>query len=288
MQVSISGSSGFIGKELISALDNQGMTFTVINRESFKMSDDEFLAKKIEGKDAVINLAGSPIVRKWNDKVKDEIYKSRIETTRKIVKAIRNAQVRPKVFASASAVGIYSSNGRHTEESTDLANDFLANVCKDWEAEALSAGDVTRVAVIRTGIVLGNTGGVLHVMEKPFRMALGGKIGKGTQPVSWIHIRDLINIYKMILENDSVSGIINGVSPNPVTNAYFTKTFAKVLNQPAVFTIPMFALKAVYGEAAGTLEHGQEVVSEKLEKYGFHFQYPTIEKALLMLYKGIV
>lgn len=288
MQVSISGYSGFIGKELTGALDNQGYEFTLINRDSFEMSDEEFLDKKIEGKDAVINLAGAPILQKWNNKTRDEIYKSRIDTTRKIVRAIHAAKNKPAVLVNASAIGIYAINETHTEESRSFAGDFPASVCKDWESAAFSAGDVTRVVVLRTGIVFGNTGGALPVMEKPFRMSLGGKIGKGQQVMSWIHVRDLVNIYKTVIENDSFSGVVNAVAPNPVTNEYFTKIFSKVLNQPAIFTIPMFALKLVYGEAAETLATGQTVLPEKLEKAGFQFQFPTVEKALLNLFRGVV
>lgn len=288
MQVAISGYSGFIGKELTGALDDKGFSFTLINRDSFSMSDDEFREKKIEGKDAVINLAGSPILRKWTDKNRRDIYSSRIDTTGKIARAIRSAKVRPRVLANASAIGIYAINETHTETSTRFGDDFPAQVCKDWEAAALSVSDVTRVAVVRTGIVLGNTGGALSVMEKAFRMALGGKIGKGDQVMSWIHIRDLVNIYRAILENENYAGIINAVSPHPVTNEHFTKTFAKVLNQPAVFTIPKFALKLAYGEAAETMATGQTVLPEKLQKEGFQFQYPTVEKALLNLFRFVV
>ncbi len=288
MLVSISGYSGFIGKEMISTLDNQGMTFSLINRDSFMMPDEEFLEQKIEGKDAVINLVGAPVLQKWTAKKKEEIYKSRIDTTTKIARAIRQAKVKPKVLASASAIGIYSTSGKHTEESTDFADDFLSDVCRDWEAAAMSVSDITRVVVLRTGVVYGNTGGALPVMHKPFSMALGGTIGNGTQAISWIHIRDLINIYKLVLENDAFTGVINAVSPNPTTNFHFTKTFAKIINQPAVFRIPLFALKAMYGEAAGMLAEGQTVVPEKLIHSGFQFQYPTIEKALLNLYKKII
>ncbi|HSN49874.1 MAG TPA: TIGR01777 family oxidoreductase [Bacteroidales bacterium] len=288
MQVSISGSSGFTGKEMINILDNQGIVFTVINRDSFGMSDAAFLEQKIEGKDAVINLAGAPILQKWTTRKKEEIYNSRIDTTNKIARAIREAKVKPKVFVSASAIGIYSSVGTHTETSNGFADDFLSKVCHDWEAAAMSVSDITRVVILRTGIVFGNTGGALPVMHKPFSMALGGTIGKGTQPLSWIHIRDLVNIYKFVIENDAFSGIVNAVAPNPTTNFHFTKTFAKIINQPAVFRIPLFALKARYGEAAATLIEGQTVIPEKLNQSGFRFEFPTIEKALLNLYRKIV
>lgn len=288
MIVSISGYSGFIGKEMINALDNQGITFSLINRDSFNLSNEEFLEQKIEGKDAVINLAGASILRKWTEKYKEEIYKSRIDTTSKIANAIRQARTKPKTFINASAVGIYSPKGIHTENSKEFADDYLGKVCKDWEAAALSVSDITRVVTVRTGLVMGNTGGTLAIMEKPFRMALGGTIGDGSQPVSWIHIRDLINVYKLILENDSISGAINAVAPSTTTNFHLTKTFAKVINQPAVFKIPLFALKMIYGEAADTIVRGQTVIPEKLTSLGFNFQYPTIEKALLNLYKNVV
>ena len=274
-----------IGSELITAYSDKGFNFRIINRDSFRMSDEDFLESKIEVADAIINLAGAPVLKRWTESYKSEIYNSRIETTRKIVNAIFKAKVKPKVFISNSAIGIYDDKHVHTEKSNNFSSDFLGKVCHDWEAEALAAAKYTRVVILRTGIVLSSRGGALKTAYTPFSFGLGGVIGTGEQAFSWIHMRDLIHIYNYILENESISGIVNGVAPNPTTNYHFTKTFGKVLQQMTVLKIPLWALKAVYGDAAYTLTEGQNVIPEKLLKSGFDFEFPTIEKALLNLYR---
>jgi uncharacterized protein (TIGR01777 family) len=285
MLVSISGSTGLIGHELIKTYTDAGLTFRIINRDSFKMPDDEFLKKKIEGVDAVINLAGAPILKRWTESSRKEIYNSRIETTRKIANAIIRAKVRPKVFISNSAIGIYDSLTVHGEESTGFSDNFLGKLCRDWESEALTASEHTRVVLLRTGVVLSSKGGALKTAHGPFSTGFGGIIGNGKQAFSWIHIRDLMHIYKTILDNDTISGVVNAVAPYPTTNSHFTETFGKVLNQITILRIPTFALRMVYGDATITLTEGQNIVPEKLLKSGFVFEFPTIEKALLNLYR---
>jgi uncharacterized protein (TIGR01777 family) len=285
MLVSISGSTGLIGQEMIRIYSGDEISFRIINRDSFKMSEDEFLEKKIEGADAVINLAGAPILKRWTESYKKELYASRIETTRKIANAIIHTKVKPEVFISKSAIGIYDTLGVHNEESTALSDDFLGKLCRDWEAEALAASPYTRVVILRTGVVLSSKGGALKTAHGPFKFGLGGIIGTGTQAFSWIHIRDLIHIYKTILDNDTLSGVVNAVAPYPTTNSHFTKTFGKVLNQFTILKIPTFALKAIYGDASSTLTEGQTVIPGKLLKTNFEFAFPTIEKALLNLYR---
>jgi hypothetical protein len=285
MRVSISGSTGLIGSELISTYQDKGLTFRIINRDSIKLPDDEFLETKIEGADAVINLAGAPILKRWTKSYRKEIYDSRIETTRKIANAIVRAKIKPKVFISSSAIGIYNTVNVHKEESTGFSDNFLGKLCRDWEAEALAAVGNTRVILLRTGVVLSSKGGMLKAAHGPFSIGLGGTIGKGDQSFSWVHIRDLMHIYRTILDNEKISGVVNAVAPNPTTNLHFTKTFGKVLNQITVFKIPLSALKVIYGDAASTLTEGQNVIPEKLLRNGFEFEFPTIESALLNLYR---
>jgi uncharacterized protein len=285
MLVAISGSTGLIGRKLIETNTDKGIIFRIINRDSFRMSDDEFRESKIEGADAVINLTGAPILKKWTESYKKEIYDSRILTTRKIAKAINEAKVKPKVFISNSAIGIYDDKTSHTESSSGFANDFLGKLSHDWEAEALLAQENTRLVILRIGVVLSTKGGALKTAQVPFKFGLGGVIGSGKQAFSWIHIRDLMHGYRFILDNGSISGIVNAVAPNPTTNYHFTKTFGKALNQITILKIPTMALKAVYGEAVSTLTIGQTVIPEKLLKAGFEFEFPTIEKALLNLYR---
>ena len=285
MLVSISGASGLIGRTLIETYTDKGLIFRIINRDSFKLPDQEFLEAKIEGTDAVINLAGAPILKRWTESYKQELYNSRVMTTRKIANAINQAKVKPKVFICNSAIGIYDVTNKHTEESAGFANDFLGTLCRDWESAAMSAAGTTRVVVLRTGVVLSSKGGALKTAHGPFSFGFGGVIGSGEQSFSWIHIRDLMHIYKAILDNENFSGPVNAVAPYPTTNYHFTKTFGKVLNQMTVFKIPLWVLKKKYGDASTTLIEGQNVIPEKLLKSGFEFEFPTIEKALLNLYR---
>jgi hypothetical protein len=149
----------------------------------------------------------------------------------------------------------------------------------------MAARDHTRVIIVRTGVVLSSKGGALKKAHGPFKFGLGGVIGDGRQAFSWIHIRDLMRVYRFLLENENISGIVNAVAPNPTTNLHFTKTLGKVLTQPTVFKIPASVMRMVYGDAAVTLTGGQNVVPGKLLQNGFEFEFPTIEKALLNLYR---
>ncbi len=284
MKISISGASGFIGSELIRRTMDKGWTFNTIDRNALKLPDEVFRETMIEGSNVVINLSGATILKRWTTEYKQEIYNSRVKTTARIARAINEAVNPPGLFISASAVGIYSGVGTHTEESTDLAQDFMGKLCADWEREALSANGKTRVVILRNGIVLGSTGGALKTMHGFFSVGLGAIVGSGMQPLSWIHIADLMRIIQFIVENVSVFGIINAVAPNPTTNLHFSKTFGKVLNQPVLLKTPVFALKMLYGEGSRSLSEGQNVIPEKLLKFGFEFRFETIEKALMDLY----
>jgi uncharacterized protein len=285
MQISMSGATGFIGNMLNNRFIEKGWSVNIIDRKSLAMNEKEFLEKKIEGSDVVINLAGAPVLKRWNENYKNEIYHSRIDTTRKIATAIRNANRKPDVFISGSAIGIYNSIETHTEESQHFSDDFMGKICRDWEHEAFEASGSTRVVIFRTGVVLSKNGGALKTMDTPFKIGLGGVIGSGKQAFSWIHIFDLIDAFIYTIENETISGIVNAVGPEPTTNYHFTKTFGKVLVQPTIMRVPEFALRMIYGEGSRALTAGQNVLPEKLLKKGFIFRFPTIEKALLDLYK---
>jgi len=284
MILALSGASGFIGQALIKRIREKGWTVRIINRDSFSMPDDAFLKEKIEGTDAVINLAGASVSMKWTPAYKQELIDSRVNTTRKIVSAINQARHKPAVFLSASAIGIYDCVHTHTEASTDYSDSFLAHVCKLWEQEALKAETSTRLIIFRLGVVLGSSGGALAKMYKPFNIGLGGKIGNGDQPVSFIHLDDLTEALFFSLENTAVSGIVNAVSPYTSCNYEFSDKLGKVLGQPVWFTIPAFALKMKYGEGAQVMLEGQRVLPDKLLSAGFRFKYPTIQNALMQIY----
>jgi uncharacterized protein len=284
MIVALSGTTGFIGRALIQRMRVLDWTLRMINRESFSLPDQEFLGQKTEGADVVINLAGAPVAKKWTAAYKKEIVDSRINTTRKISDSIIHAKVKPSLFISVSATGVYDSLHDHTESSTEYDNSYLSETCQRWEREALLPDNVTRVVILRLGVVLGEHGGVLQKMHFPFSIGLGGKLGTGKQAFSFIHIADLVEALMFIIENQSVSGVVNAVSPYPTDNREFTDKLAKVLEQPAWLTIPEFALRTIYGEASQVLLGGQRVFPEKLLQAGFRFRYPTIQNALVQIY----
>lgn len=285
MIIAISGASGFIGQSLKRKIRAIGWDVRIIDRESLALPDTEFREKFIEGIDVIINLAGAPISKKWTEPYKQVVRESRINTTRKIAGSIISAVQKPGLFISQSAVGIYDSTHVHKESSLFLAEGFLANLCKDWENEALGAQHVTRLVIFRTGLVFGEEGGFLDKLYLPFSIGFGGKIGDGKQVMSFIHLDDLVNAYIFVIEHPAISGIINAVSPFPTTNAEFTDKLGKVLKQPTWLAIPTFVLKMKLGEGAGMLLEGQHVLPEKLEQAGFRFAYPTVQNALVKIFK---
>lgn len=285
MRISLSGANGFIGTQLQKKFNFKGWNVNNITRDSFQMPDDEFTDKMIENSDIVINLAGAPISKRWTPAWKKEIADSRIKTTQKIAEGIIRANKKPSLFISPTAIGIYDSVHRHDEESTDYDKGFLADLCREWENQALRVKDLTRVVVFRTGLVLGTDGGMMKKVYPVFRAGLGGQIGDGKAMMSWIHIKDLVDAYIFAIENREIEGIFNLVAPESTDNHHFTKTFGKVLIQPTVMQVPLFSLKLLFGEGASALTAGQDVIPGKLLKSGFTFKFPTIEKALIDLYK---
>ena len=283
MIVSISGAGGFIGTALTRAFHAQGWTVKSINRESLNMPEDEFRKAKIEGSDVVINLAGASISERWTDSHKSEILDSRIRTTGKIVTSILACSEPPRLLISASGIDIYDNQNTHDESSTSYAGSFLGDVCREWEKEALKASAVTRVVIPRMGLVMGNDGGALSKMQLPFSLGLGAKIGNGKQWISFIHIKDLVKAYLFIIENESLNGPVNLVSPFPVNNRDFSSALGKVLKQPVFLTMPGKLLRLIYGEGAILLLEGHKVLPGKLTSMGFHFDHPTINNALINL-----
>ncbi|MEI8007139.1 MAG: TIGR01777 family oxidoreductase [Bacteroidota bacterium] len=283
MIVSISGARGFIGSALTRAFHANGWTVKSINRESLNMPDDEFIKEKIEGCDVVINLAGANISSKWTEAYKKEILDSRIMVTGKIVSSILACSEKPRLLISASGIDIYDTRNTHDESSTSYAGSFLGDVCRQWENEAMKASEVTRVVLPRMGMVLGDGGGALSKMQLPFSLGLGAKTGNGRQLISFIHIKDLVNAYLFIIEHESLKGPVNLVSPFPVNNRDFSASLGKVLKQPVFLTIPGKVLRLIYGEGAVLLLESHKVLPGKLTTMGFHFNYPTINGALINL-----
>ncbi len=284
----MSGASGFIGTNLAGVLvGNENYNIIKLDKTDYLLDEREFTAK-FENVDVVINLAGANISKRWTKKYKEEIYSSRIETTKKIANAITKiSQTGQKIlFISASATGIYSERLRNTEDNCEFANDFLANVCKDWESEAIKAkNENINVVITRFGVVLGKNGGALQKMLLPFKMGLGGTLGNGLQNMAWIHIDDLINIFIFLLQNNNLNGVFNCVSPHSINNKLLTQTLSKLLKRPAFFKIPKFALKLLYSEGADVLLTSKTAYPKRLIDLNFKFKYEKIEDALNHLLK---
>jgi len=288
MKVLITGGLGFVGTQLSIRLLEKEHQVTVVDHSpeprnytpeevkyvSGDTSEKGAWQKEVEHQDAVINLAGASIFKRWNKKTKKLIYDSRILTTRNVVEAMAKEGT---VLCSTSAVGYYGFRG--DEEITEEENpgdDFLAGVCVDWESEARKAADKgVRVAITRFGIVLGKTGGALGQMIPAFKKFVGGPLGSGNQWFSWIHMEDLLNAFMFVFENQDISGPVNFCSPNPVRNRDLAKALGKVLSRPSFLTTPAFMLKLVLGEFGSILLEGQKVMPAKLLKHDFNFHYPT-------------
>lgn len=280
MNIAMSGASGFIGSHLARAFREKGWTVIPLGRDDFEGGDAP-LTEKIGGAAVVVNLAGASIAVKWTEEYKKIIYRSRIGTTRKLVEAMKKTGKGPGLFISASAVGIYDTKGTYAEGDEHYAGDFLGSLAVDWEEAALGAQDAgIRTVVFRFGVVLGRGGGVLGKMLTPFRMGLGGVVGDGTQPISWVHMDDLVSAFFVAIENEGFTGIYNLTAPNPATNRGLTEALGHALHVPAVLKIPAFVVRLQFGEGAKVLLEGQRVLPRRLLESGFSFRFTEIEKAV--------
>ena len=282
--VAITGASGFVGTALQTMFKENGYKIIAIKRDIAK--DITKLTEVIEQSDVIINLAGASIIARWSESYKKELYNSRIDTTKNLIEAINNANSKPSLLISTSAVGIYTNNRSHSEFEFEYNNDFLGNLAKDWENSALEARNFgVRCAIFRFGIVLGQSGGAFAKMVTPFRFGLGGNIGSGKQYFSFIHIKDLCRAFKFVVENTSQEGVFNLTAPNVTTNAGLTKALASALNRPAFFDVPEFVLRLIFGEGAKVLTDGQNVYPKKLLDSGFVFEFDNIETTIKDLIK---
>lgn len=293
-RIVITGGTGFIGTFLAAQLLKAGHFLTLITRSPGKYAEkqavnrsyigwEDDLIHLMENTDVVINLAGENLFgQRWSDSVKENIYNSRIGTTRRLVAAMKAAGSPPELFISASAVGIYGDNGDTVlDESSKAGDDFLAEVCVDWEKESQEADAAgVRVANPRIGIVLHESGGMLEKMELPFRLFAGGPIGSGRQYVPWIHVGDLCRAIIYPMENPVISGPYNACSPEPVTMNELAKTLGRVMNRPSFFRVPECVLKTVLGEAAQPALSSLRVQPKVLRISGFEFEFEDLEEAL--------
>jgi uncharacterized protein (TIGR01777 family) len=278
--IAMSGSTGFVGTNLVRAFQQLNWEIVPLVRKDFKAKPKK-LAERMEGADVIINLAGAPITERWTEEHKKVMYESRVHITRKIVDACSLMSTKPKLLISTSAVGIYATLGTHTEDEHVKANNFLGNLAQDWEAEALKAMEIgIRTVILRFGIVLGKDGGALKKMLIPFKSGLGGTIGDGSQAFSWVHIKDLIQAYRTAIDNPAYEKIYNLTSPNPTTNKGLTMALGKALHKPAILRIPKFVLRLQLGEGAQALSEGQTVIPKRLLDSSFTFSFPEIEEAV--------
>lgn len=289
MKILITGASGFIGQELVKTLSKDGHELFLLTHRTGLSGEHTLvnrladLPQKTSALDAVINLAGAPIMGKpWTKARKQVLWESRVLLTENLVDVVSRLKSPPKIFLSGSAIGIYGDQGDAClDESADLRGGFGHQLCVAWEdaakkAEAFGA----RVVLLRTGLVIGAGGGFLKSMVWPFRLGLGGPIGQGQQWMSWIHREDHIRLMCSLLVNPNARGPINLTAPHPVTNNEFTATLARVVRRPAFFRIPATFLQWILGEMAGLLLESTRVVPEAALKQGFSFEYPELEPAL--------
>jgi len=280
-KILITGASGFVGQSLTQNFSSNGYTVIAIKRDD--LNNIPKLTTLLNESFAVINLAGANIINRWSESYKKLLYSSRIDTTKALVQAISKCEVKPKLFISTSAVGIYKNDKRYDEHATHLADDFLGKLCTDWENEAKKAQEFgVRVSIFRFGIVMGY-GGALLKMLTPFKLGLGGIIGDGTQAFSFIHIEDLINAYNFIIDNENLDGIFNLTAPLPTTNYGLTKALGKSLHRPTILPIPQFVLNLILSEGAKVLTDGQSVIPNNLLRNGFLFKYSNIEDTIASL-----
>jgi uncharacterized protein (TIGR01777 family) len=278
--VAMSGATGFVGTNMSRKFKNNGWDIIALGRKEFALPENE-LVKKLQGVDAVVNLAGAPLIKRWTEEHKKVLYESRINLTKKLVSACKLLETPPKVFLSTSAVGRYSATGIHTEDNNILADDFLGNLTRDWEKEALKAKEFgCRTVIFSFGVVLGKGGGALAKMVPPFKFGLGGTIGNGRQPFSWIHISDLIRAFEEAINDTTYKEVYNMTAPNPTTNFGLTKAIGKALSKPTILRIPGFIIRLAYGEGAQVLTSGQTVLPKRLLDRGFKFNFPLIEEAV--------
>jgi uncharacterized protein (TIGR01777 family) len=236
----------------------------------------------LSGRDGVVHLAGEPVAQRWSESAKRKIRESREVGTRNLVEGLRAADPRPQVLASASGVDYYGARGdEEVTEGDPPADDFLAQVCVAWEAEAERAEELgVRVVRLRTSVVLARQGGALAKMLPPFQLGVGGPVAGGRQWMPWIHLDDVTGMYIAALDDERWSGPVNGATPTPVTNRDFSKALGRALHRPAVAPVPAFALRLLYGDMAEIVTSGRRAIPKRALELGYAYEHPDLDEAL--------
>ena len=275
MRITIIGASGFIGRPLVAALRARGDDVVTAS-----LRDPARAAAQCEGSDVIVNLAGASVSERWTDEQKRAIEHTRVDLPHAMIDALKFVDRKPAQYVSASAVGYYgTSRTASFTETSPPGSDFLARVCTGWEAEARRARELgLKVAIIRTGLVLGADGGALAKLLPIFRLGIGGPVASGEQWYSWIHLDDQIGVYLHAI--DGFDGVLNATAPNPVKNREFTSALGAAVHRPALLPTPSFAISLVLGEGAVVVTEGQRVLPEATLASGYRFKFPTLDAAL--------
>ena len=302
MQIVVTGGTGFIGRAFCTALSQGGHRVIVLSRRPAEAQrlfvggvtvaqwddrDDRQWERYLDEADAVVTLAGAPIVSaRWSHQRKQVLLDSRVLTTRRLVSALSRCATKPRTLVSASGIGYYgASDDRLLDEQSARGHGFLADLCEEWETEARRASEFgVRVVVLRTGMVLDHDGGALPKMALPFRFFVGGPVMPGTQWVSWIHRRDHVELIRWILVNPGISGPVNGVAPGAVTMNAFCAELGHALHRPSWLPVPSAVLELGLGELGTIMTTGQRVQPAVALKGGYQFQYPEVGRALEAIY----
>jgi uncharacterized protein (TIGR01777 family) len=294
MKVLVVGGSGFVGARLVEALRARGDEVVVTGRSAARLGKQfgngvpnrgPLPLGELTGVDGVVNLAGDPVHKgRWNKAKKERIRESRVVGTRHLVAALASAEPKPRVLVNASAIGWYADRKHNWvhEDYPAAEDDYLAEVCQAWEAEARRAREAgVRTAIVRLGVVLGKGGGAYPPMSKPFRMFAGGRIGLGKAWMSWIHLDDVVGLLLYCLDTEEAVGVYNATAPNPVSNVEFSKTLGRVLKRPSMFYVPAFMLRLAKGEFAQVITASIRARPLRTLAVGYEFKFPHLREALL-------